>query len=290
MAGNGEAILVFFCCAIIIALAQCNKFVSDGSDFVIGEVQEFSALRKKRSEEPAVQHCIKYSKTHEERARYNKTLVQELETNNLFREGWNTSKRLGIPRRQLSEEEALAVTTYTLKHPPVYSVFNRQSREIGPNSANFTFKGMHYFLTAAVNKLSAESLGEDPYKVYRGVTYPVKAKVNDTFNFENFASTSFNETVSLGFLHGNNNEHKTMFVIKGTSKGAKISQFSRYMNEEEVLIPSCENFKVTATKETQDGILYIYLARQDPPAVCFALKTGQNKFIILGVLLLLIFL
>ena len=152
--------------------------------------------------------------------------------------------------------------TYTLESPQVYSEFNRQTREVGAADPKYQFKAMHYYLTTGIEKLSAKSLGDSPYKVFRGCTYPVVDAIKgQQFSFTNFASTSTELSVALNFLQKSKDE-KTLFVIESTNQGAKIKQFSQYQDEEEVLVPPCEKFKVTDIIE-ESGIKKIHLKSLD---------------------------
>ena len=215
--------------------------MSDGSDFVFGTDVE----RTKRGGDTP-ETCIEFKGTWLERIYYHYSVLHnELQTNHLFRTGWNKAKSLHKPTYHLSEDEALAVVTYTLETPNVYSTFNRQTRELGPNNPKYEFKAMYYFLSMAINQLSPKYLEIHPYKVYRGVTYDVTdAFVGQPFHFTNFASTSQAESVADNFL-GSVSGSRTLFVIETTYKGGKIAEFSRYPGEEEVLIPPCEKFLVT---------------------------------------------
>ncbi len=205
-----------------------------------------------------------YEKTVAEELHFKKILDQETKSNSLFGKGWGVAKTLNKPSSGLSEEQRLAVITYTLETPQVYSEFNRQTRELGAKNPKYQFKAMHYFLTMAIEKLSAQSVGDNSYKVFRGVTYHVGDAIKgQQFSFTNFASTSTKLSVAMEFLQQSKGE-KTLFVIESTKQGAKIKQFSKYPGEEEVLVPPCEKFKVTDIKKIQaSGITEIYLKSFD---------------------------
>ena len=148
---------------LITSLGNGSKFVSDGSDFVFGR-----EARGNLDEPQVVKTCIKFNKTDEERRHYELVLQQELQINSLFRSGWEKAKSLHKPPLTLTENEALAVVTYTFENPAVFSTFNKQTRELGPKNSNYHFKAMYYFLSMAIEKLSPKHLGKPPYKVYRG--------------------------------------------------------------------------------------------------------------------------
>ena len=161
--------------------------------------------------------------------------MQELRTNQLFRQGWEKAKSYHKPAHGLTENEALAVVTYTLEYPRIYPTFNRQTRELGPSNPKYEFKAMNYFLSMATDKLSPKSLGIHPYKVYRGVTYTVTdAFVGQPFHFKNFASTSEKRSVAEAFMGGATG---SLFIIENTYQGGKIAEFSFFPGEAEVLIP-----------------------------------------------------
>ena len=229
---------------LITSLGNGSKFVSDGSDFVFGR-----EARGNLDEPQVVITCIKFNKTDEERRHYESVLQEELQINSLFRDGWESAKNLNITPHPLTQNETLAVVTYTLHDPKVYSKFNNQTRELGPKNPNYHFKAMYYLISMAIEKLSPKHLGKPPYKVYRGVSFDVTdVSVGSPYQFTNFASTSLKESVAMMF------KPKTMFIIEDTYEGGFIGKHSAFPEEEEVLVTPCEKFQVVDIKynnETQ---------------------------------------
>lgn len=160
------------------------------------------------------------------------------------------AKQLNKNSTKLSENEPLSIVMFTLDKPPIYQEFNDQTREFQKalGDERFQYKGMHFFLHSAINKLQDEG---DPYHVYRGVTHKVTADVGDGFQFDSFASTSTDLKIAKQFGTQNrpNNtwEEITIFEIPKTFKGVKIGSFSKFA-EEEVVIPPCEIFREVEIK------------------------------------------
>ena len=216
--------------------------MSDGSDFVLG-ADDGRTRRALTGGAPKT--CIKFTYSPEERKLHEEILDDELKTNTLFRDGWDEAEECLAKKDYLEENDFLAVFTYTLEDPKVYSEFNTKTRELGPNDTNYDFKAMYYFLSAAIHYISKKTPQDRPYKVYRGVTYPVTAEVGQPFHFNSFTSTSTNQSVAETFLtNKGENDPKTLFIIE-TYQGGKIDQFSAFPGENEVLVPPCEKFKVS---------------------------------------------
>ena len=215
--------------------------MSDGSDFVLGADD---GRTRRALTGGAPQTCIKFTYSPEERKFHEEILDDELKTNTLFRDGWDEAEEYLAEKDYLEENDFLAVFTYTLEDPKVYSEFNNKTRKLGPNDANYDFKAMYYFLSAAIHDISKTTPQDRPYKVYRGVTHSVTAQVGQPFHFNSFASTSTDQSVAERFLtNKGENVPKTLFIIE-TYQGGKIDQFSAVPSENEVLVPPCEKFKV----------------------------------------------
>lgn len=165
----------------------------------------------------------------------------------MFQKAWDEAKKLNKNSTKLSENELLSVVVYTLENPRIYQVFNDQTREFQKSLGDerFQYKGMHFFLHSAINKLQDKVC---PYHVYRGVTHKVTADVGDGFHFDFFTSTTTNLKIAKQFGTQNrpNNtwEEITIFEIPETFKGAKLGRLSKFAGEEEVVIPPCEKFRV----------------------------------------------
>ena len=140
----------------------------------------------------------------------------------------------------------------------MYSEFNKKTRELGPKNPKYDFKAMYYFLSAAIHAIKKKTPQGRPYKVYRGVSYPVTAQVGQPFHFNSFTSTSGSRSVAEKFLP---NRGGTLFIIE-SYLGGKIGQFSAFPGENEVLVPPCEKFKVLKVlKNVRKGRQEIHLIR-----------------------------
>jgi hypothetical protein len=220
--------------------------VSDGSDFVFGT--DKGSNKRATAPDP----CLKFTYDQEEKKHYETILASELESNQIFRAGWEKARQHLAKKDGLEENEFLAVYTYTLASPLVATPFNEQTRNLGPKNPNYDFKAMYYFLSAALNKISPKTV----QKVYRGVTYPITAKVGESFNFENFASTT-GELIIAEIFSGSPGPG-TVFIIE-TIHGAKIDRFSAISDEDEVLISPCEKFQVLRVCDGGEGRQRIHL-------------------------------
>ncbi|NXG02559.1 NRT2 ribosyltransferase, partial [Sakesphorus luctuosus] len=152
-------------------------------------------------------------------------------------------------------EEAIALMAYTMDST-LYEEFNTAVRKNGSSLKhylnNFHFKVMHFLLTEALSDLRDAKSHPACLHVYRGVPgIRFSAKPGQIIRFGQFTSTSLKEEVAKGF------GTDTFFELY-TCHGAKIRDFSCYPDEEEVLIPPFETFKVTNVSDTKDGT-YIQL-------------------------------
>ena len=212
--------------------------MSDGSDFVFG-VDDGSTRNALVGGAP--QTCIKFTYSLVERKSYETILARELVSNNVFRNGWKKAKLNVAKKDYLKENDFLAVYTYTLEYPKVYSEFNKKTREFGPKDPKYDFKAMYYFLSEAIHYITQKTPHSRPYKVYRGVSHPVAAQVGQPFHFNSFTSTSEYLSAAEAFLPYKGG---TLFIIE-SYLGGKIDQFSAFPGEKEVLVPPCEKFKVS---------------------------------------------
>ena len=220
--------------------------MSDGSDFVFG-TDKGSNKRATASE-----HCIKFNYNQAERDYYKPILDRELASNEIFRDGWNKAKQNLAKKDGLEENEFFAVYAYTVPSPLVAKAFNEETRTLGPKNADYDFKAMYYYLSAAINKISTKT----PQKVYRGVIHPVKATVGETFSFENFASTTGDPAVAE--IYSGSPGPGTVFIIE-TLLGGKIDRFSAIPAEDEVLISPCEKFQVLKVLKVGKGRQEVHL-------------------------------
>ncbi|XP_063068816.1 NAD(P)(+)--arginine ADP-ribosyltransferase 2-like [Engraulis encrasicolus] len=159
----------------------------------------------------------------------------------VFRLAWKRAeedtKRMNPKKDNLTTMHAIALRIYSNDDPNIHERLNKEVRgkkEKYKSVDGFRFHSLHFLLTDAIQRLNR--LNNDCVVTYRGTkdTYtPPKGEVR--FGF--FTSTSTNKTVPLTF--GN----KTCFVVK-TCHGAPISKYSKFPDEQEVLIPPYEQFKV----------------------------------------------
>ncbi|CAM9600098.1 unnamed protein product [Bubo scandiacus] len=128
---------------------------------------------------------------------------------------WNRQGHVPQPPA-LRPEHAVALLAYTLEEPRMYLEFNAAVREAGRSREKylgaFHFKTLHFLLTEALRHQSVR--------------------------FGHFTSTSLqNKTIQVF-------GQDTIFLVE-TCYGARISNFSSFPEEEEVLIPPFESFEVT---------------------------------------------
>ncbi|XP_062348591.1 erythroblast NAD(P)(+)--arginine ADP-ribosyltransferase-like [Cinclus cinclus] len=175
----------------------------------------------------------------------------EFQKNSLFAQVWPRAVTMwqfqGSPLSPLSSSaQAIALMAYTMEG--LYRKFNEEVRKAGRSSQQyrdkFHFKTLHFLLTRAVQRLWDDQ-GQQCHCVFRGVEkYKFSAKVGDIVRFGQFTSSTLCESVIEDF--GNT----TVFKVQ-TCYGAYINDFSSYQDEEEVLIPPYEKFRVT--KVTDNG-------------------------------------
>ncbi|NWR26329.1 NRT2 ribosyltransferase, partial [Emberiza fucata] len=138
-----------------------------------------------------------------------------------------------------SPAQAIALRAYTMNG--LYKKFNDAVRVAGCCSQeyrdNFHFKTLHFLLTQALKTLR-DAQGLQCHDVYRGVRgVRFKAEHGDIVRFGQFTSASESEETAKKF--GNS----MVFQVR-TCYGVEISNFSKYPNEKEVLIPPFETFQV----------------------------------------------
>uniref|UniRef100_A0A8B9TIY3 NAD(P)(+)--arginine ADP-ribosyltransferase n=1 Tax=Anas platyrhynchos TaxID=8839 RepID=A0A8B9TIY3_ANAPL len=150
---------------------------------------------------------------------------------------WGNSNRPQV----LSQEQAVAVLAYT-DGGHLYKQFNTLVREGGRSREHylqhFPFKTLHFLLTEAVHTLQ-KTKSHKCNSVYRGIKgIRFTAQLNQTVRFGQFASASFNKNIAQEF------GQDTLFLVN-TCYGVSIRSFSFSPDQEEVLIPPYEVFKVT---------------------------------------------
>ncbi|XP_058877732.1 NAD(P)(+)--arginine ADP-ribosyltransferase 2-like [Acipenser ruthenus] len=162
-------------------------------------------------------------------------LPSELNKNPALKKAWKIAQRETKRQRhkELSLEQATAIYVYTMDD--VYSAFNAAIRTGGTRYSEFPFKALHFHLTDALKALRPNK--NTCYDVFRGVKVKFKTAEDKTVRFGQFASASLNQSVAEGF--GN----ATLFAIR-TCLGVPIKKYSEKPQQEEVLIPPFEAFKV----------------------------------------------
>ncbi|XP_074716734.1 erythroblast NAD(P)(+)--arginine ADP-ribosyltransferase-like [Strix uralensis] len=172
----------------------------------------------------------------------------EFTCNRVYAEAWTLAaaewrNRQGhVPQPPaLRPEHAVALLAYTLQEP-LYREFNAAVREAGRSREKylgaFCFKTLHFLLTEALRVLR-DAQPRRCHRVYRGVQgIRFSAQQHQSVRFGHFTSTSLQNKTSQLF------GQDTIFLVE-TCYGARISNFSSFPGEEEVLIPPFESFEVT---------------------------------------------
>ncbi|XP_076153511.1 GPI-linked NAD(P)(+)--arginine ADP-ribosyltransferase 1-like [Alosa pseudoharengus] len=155
-------------------------------------------------------------------------------------EEWCTRNKKGDTLGEINSCTALHV--YTL-NTTVYTVFNTDTRGGKTQYTGQTYQwySLHFLLTRAVQVLKDRERenGTECRSVYRGTGVPFKKDVlNKEIRLASFTSSSLKLNVTKSF--GN----VSCFEIN-TCHGANITEYSASPDQEEVLIPPYETFKVT---------------------------------------------
>lgn len=177
-----------------------------------------------------------------------KYLDQDKQSNEDFKAAWDTAQknnRNKNPGHGLTENHAIAIRVYVSGQSKIYGKFNaavRSSRNV--YKTTFNYHALHFLLTDALKHLK-----EDQGKcvtTYRGtqLEFNTKNVVNKEMRFGSFTSSSRKRVVATNF------GTKSCFVIR-TCHGAFLGDYSHLRQEEEVLIPPYEKFKVVSVKKNQ---------------------------------------
>ncbi|NXT81011.1 NARE ribosyltransferase, partial [Zapornia atra] len=173
----------------------------------------------------------------------------EFDTNSIYAQAWTLaaaewrSRRGDMPQpRVLRPVQAIALMAYTLHSPPLYRAFNVAVREAGRSRqeylGTFHFKVLHFLLSEALRALR-DARPHHCHRVYRGVQgIRFTAQHQESIRFGHFASASLQNKSTQHF------GQDTIFSVE-TCYGVPIRDFSFFPEEEEVLIPPFESFKVT---------------------------------------------
>uniref|UniRef100_A0A8C2SZD2 NAD(P)(+)--arginine ADP-ribosyltransferase n=1 Tax=Coturnix japonica TaxID=93934 RepID=A0A8C2SZD2_COTJA len=141
---------------------------------------------------------------------------------------------------QLTQDQAIAVLAYSAAGG-MCQQFNEATRQGGRSHKHYLnsyhFKVLHFLLTQALQALQRSQ--PDCHNVYRGVRgINFTAEIGKAVRFGQFTSTSLWKNATKKF--GND----TIFVVN-TCYGVPIKKLSFFKEENEVLIPPFEVFKVT---------------------------------------------
>ncbi|NXK27672.1 NARE ribosyltransferase, partial [Arenaria interpres] len=189
----------------------------------------------------------------------------EFTNNSIYAESWTKAaaewrnRGVRVPQPPaMRTEHAVALMAYTL-HGGFYQTFNAAVREAGRSRREyldkFQFKVLHFLMTQALNILQ-NAQSRRCHQVYRGVQgIRFTARRQDLVRFGQFTSTSLRNKSALDF------GQDTFFSVY-TCYGVPIRNFSFYPDEDEVLIPPFERFKVTNITKHGDRAC-IHLHSQD---------------------------
>uniref|UniRef100_A0A8C1CIT2 NAD(P)(+)--arginine ADP-ribosyltransferase n=2 Tax=Cyprinus carpio TaxID=7962 RepID=A0A8C1CIT2_CYPCA len=172
-------------------------------------------------------------------------LQKELNNSAAFKMAWQEAENnTSAPEDDLTENHLIAIYVYTDKE--VYREFNNAVRREKEKYKNMTYPwfSLHFLLTEAIQLLKKTQ--EGCKSTYRGTDVEFDRDVlNAEVRFGSFTSSSLNRTVAEGF--GN------VFCFEiYTCEGAEVANYSKFPDEDEVLIPPYETFKVTAVRNRTD--------------------------------------
>ncbi len=172
-------------------------------------------------------------------------LEKELNNSAEFKMAWQEAENnVSAPEDDLTENHVIAIYVYTDKE--VYPEFNSAVRSEKEKYKNMTFPwySLHFLLTEAIQLLKKTQKGCK--LTYRGTDVEFDRDVlNTEVRFGSFTSSSLNRTVAEDF--GN------VFCFETyTCEGAEVTNYSKFPDEDEVLIPPYETFKVTAVRNRTD--------------------------------------
>ncbi|NXH42020.1 NARE ribosyltransferase, partial [Dicaeum eximium] len=176
-----------------------------------------------------------------------------------YAEAWSKATDIWGGRRGagslLPPEQAIALVAYSMEEG-LYEQFNKAVRAAGRSRREylhtFRFKVLHFLLTEALRELRGAPGHPHCLHVYRGVSgIRFGTGPGRIVRFGQFASSSLLRNVSESY------GTTTTFEVH-TCHGANIRHFSHYPEEEEVLIPPFETFRVTNVTRRGDDV-YIQL-------------------------------
>ncbi|XP_038569820.1 NAD(P)(+)--arginine ADP-ribosyltransferase 2-like [Micropterus salmoides] len=171
----------------------------------------------------------------------NNTYFEEEKSMALFGEAWKDAETCSEDRRvrediALTKDHMQAICVYTGNK--LYKEFNVavRTQRSKYNSSSFQFHTLHFLLTSAIQILSRNV---SCHTTYRRTRNEFIGEDNQIIRFVSFTSSSYRTDLKL---FGD----ETCFKIK-TCLGAFLKNYSRYVEEKEVLIPPYEVFKITKT-------------------------------------------
>ncbi|XP_010865417.2 NAD(P)(+)--arginine ADP-ribosyltransferase 2-like isoform X1 [Esox lucius] len=162
-------------------------------------------------------------------------LPDEKKANPEFNSSWMKAeeewKKTVLDDSKLTREQFIAIYVYTNPSTSIFSTFNTIVRD---GSAPFKYHSLHFFLTDAIR-----TLNKGCENTYRRTTVDFNPKL--FFRFGTFTSSSRSPNITT---YGN----VSCFSIK-TCYGAYLEPYTATKEEEEVLIPPYEVFKVTNVQQ-----------------------------------------
>ncbi|XP_039658018.1 NAD(P)(+)--arginine ADP-ribosyltransferase 1-like [Perca fluviatilis] len=176
--------------------------------------------------------------------RVTKDLENEKNKDPFFKKVWDKRQlKKQIKNKLLEKDQIVAINYYTFGEENAYLPFNAAVRTQGPQyKTTFGYHALHFLLTTAIRALRA-SKGDECLTVYRRVNEYFSQDVqNKEIRFGSFTSAS------LGGYGKELFGEKSCFEIV-TCMGADVSNYSKFENEREVLIPPYEVFKVVEIKK-----------------------------------------
>ncbi|NXQ23147.1 NARE ribosyltransferase, partial [Peucedramus taeniatus] len=173
----------------------------------------------------------------------------EFQQNPLFAQVWvkaaATWQRQGPPESPLSPDQATAIMAFTMDG--LYSEFNAAVRVAGRSRQeyrdNFHFKTLHFLLTDALATLRDTLKGQCRHVFQRVCGVRIEAQLGGTVRFGEF-------TPALLSKPAGECPNGTVVEVR-TCHGVEIQLFTKHPEEEGVLIPPFETFKVSQV--TQEG-------------------------------------
>uniref|UniRef100_A0A8C2HVG1 NAD(P)(+)--arginine ADP-ribosyltransferase n=1 Tax=Cyprinus carpio TaxID=7962 RepID=A0A8C2HVG1_CYPCA len=173
-----------------------------------------------------------------------KKYLNEEMSNSKFANGWKHAEdNYKPPGDDLTKTHSIAIYVYTNSESDVYKEFNEADRDGKDSYKTKTYKwySLHFLLTDAIQILNKTQ--NKCYDTYRGTSVEFKKPtLNKEVRFGSFTSSS-------GFLKKAQDFGTVSCFEIHTCEGAYVKKYSKYPEEEEVLIPPYEKFNVTAVKK-----------------------------------------